>query len=768
MPAKKRQPSSPPESVEPIPAEALEPKVPRSADGATARCKKELEAVKADLGEAKRKASYLDALPTPVLAIDTDFTITYANRKTAKLLEKGLNEIVGRKCYELFQTYHCQSQECRCAQAMSEDGVFTGDTEASLPSGSASIRYTASPLKDAEGNIIGALEYIVDISKETQIADSIQELMEAAAAGQLSQRADITRFEGNYQTIVRSINSLIDIFVGAINRAIEYIGKIASGEIPARITDDYNGDFNKIRDGLNGCIEAVGALVADARMMAAAATEGRLDVRADASKHRGDYQKVIQGFNETLDAVINPLREAASYINRISKGDIPNKITTEYKGDFNEIRNNLNVLIDSLNAVTAIAIQIAEGDLTVRVQPRSGEDHLLRAFAQMTENLSTVVGKVKESASQLARASEQLAVAAKQAGQATQQVASTAQEMAKGAGDQAATAQQSAQIMQQLAQIIEQVAQGSRDQAEGVGKASSSISEISTSMEAMAKSANAAAEGSKTAAEAADKGANKAKQTVEGMERITATVDDASAKVTKLGTQSEEIGKIVAVIDDIAAQTNLLALNAAIEAARAGEHGRGFAVVSDEVRKLAERTASATKEIADLIRNIQKGVAEAVKAMQEGAQEVKDGYRLASEAGDALEDILQATAAVSNQIEQISAGAEQISASTNELVSIIDGVGSITEMNTAAAQQMASTSEEVGRSIESVAGVAEENSAATEQVSAAAEEMGAQVDEIIVSTQTLKDMASMLQEVISAFKLEQETLSKEAAGAAPR
>lgn len=765
MPARKRTPSQEPQNVEAMPAEAPEPKAPKSAEGAAARCKKELEAVKAELGEAKQKASYLDALPTPVVAIDTDFTVTYVNRKTVKMLGKGVNEIMGRKCYELFQTYHCQTQECRCAQAMTEDGVFTGDTEASLPSGSMSIRYTATPLKDAEGDIIGALEYIVDISKETQIADSIQELMEAAAAGQLSKRADVARFEGNYQTIVRSINSLIDIFVGAINNATTYIGRIASGEIPARITDDYGGDFNKIRDGLNGCIEAVGALVADARMLAAAATEGRLDVRADASQHRGDYQKVIQGFNDTLDAVINPLRAAASYINRISKGDIPDKITEEYKGDFNEIRNNLNVLIDALNAVTAIAIQIAEGDLTVRVQPRSAEDHLLRAFAQMTENLSTVVGKVKESAAQLARASEQLAVAAKQAGQATQQVASTAQEMAKGAGDQAATAQQSAQIMQQLAQIIEQVAQGSRDQAEGVGKASSAISEISTSMEAMAKSANAAAEGSKTAADAAGKGADKAKQTVEGMERITATVDDASAKVTKLGTQSEEIGKIVAVIDDIAAQTNLLALNAAIEAARAGEHGRGFAVVSDEVRKLAERTASATKEIADLIRNIQKGVAEAVKAMQEGAQEVKDGYRLASEAGDALEDILQATAAVSNQIEQISAGAEQISASTNELVSIIDGVGSITEMNTAAAQQMASTSEEVGRSIESVAGVAEENSAATEEVSAAAEEMGAQVDEIIVSTQTLKDMAAMLQQVISAFKLEQDMRSKETAGA---
>ncbi|MBM3132337.1 MAG: PAS domain-containing protein [Chloroflexi bacterium] len=737
------------------PQNTSEPKTSKAPSAGAAKCQKELEAARAELAEAQRKTKYLDQLPTPVIAIDTEFTITYANRKAARVLGKSPAETVGQKCYELLKTYHCQTNECRCAQAMKQDGVFTADTEASLPSGSLSIRYTGTPLKDSEGNVIGALEYITDISKETQIADSLQELMEAAAAGQLTARADTTKFDGNYQTIVRSINSLIEIFVGALNGAIEHIDKIARGEIPARITADYNGDFNKIRDGLNGCIDAVGALVTDARTLVAAATEGRLEVRADAAKHKGDYKKVIQGFNDTLDAVIGPLTGAAECIASIAKGDIPEKTTQEFKGTFNDLKNNLNALIDSLNAVTDIAIQIAEGNLTVKVQPRSDEDHLLKAFAKMAGNLTNVVGKVKQSADALTQASEQLALAAKQAGEATQQVASTSQEMARGAGDQAATAQQSAQIMQQLAQIIEQVAQGSRDQAEGVGKATTAIGEISTSMEAMAKNAGAASNGSKTAADAAGKGAEKAKQTVEGMERITATVDDASSKVTKLGTQSEEIGKIVAVIDDIAAQTNLLALNAAIEAARAGEHGRGFAVVSDEVRKLAERTASATKEIADLIRNIQKGVAEAVRAMQEGAQEVKDGYKLASQAGDALEDILKATAAVSDQIEQISAGAEQISASTNELVSVIDNVGSITEMNTAATQQMASTSEEVGKSIESVAGVAEENSAATEEVSASAEEMGAQVEEIIVSSQSLKEMAKGLQEAITAFKMQQ-------------
>ena len=145
------------------------------------------------------------------------------------------------------------------------------------------------------------------------------------------------------------------------------------------------------------------------------------------------------------------------------------------------------------------------------------------------------------------------------------------------------------------------------------------------------------------------------KQTVDGMGRIRGAVEIASTQISDLGTQSDEIGKIVAVIDDIAAQTNLLALNAAIEAARAGEQGRGFAVVADEVRGLAERVTDATKEIANLIDNVLKGVAESVKATDEGTKEVSDGVQLAEEAGTSLTSILSSVETVAEQIEQISA-----------------------------------------------------------------------------------------------------------------
>jgi methyl-accepting chemotaxis protein len=270
------------------------------------------------------------------------------------------------------------------------------------------------------------------------------------------------------------------------------------------------------------------------------------------------------------------------------------------------------------------------------------------------------------------------------------------------------------------------------------------------------QNANAAAQSSKKATENANIVAQKAKLNLTGIEKIKTATSETARKIDELGARSVEIGKIVAVIDDIAAQTNLLALNAAIEAARAGEQGRGFAVVSDEVRKLAERTATATKEIADLIRNVQNGVNDANQMMNAGSKAVTDGYELAVDTGKSLEQILKASADVDAQIEQISLRTQQINQVTNELVKVIDGVGSVTEESTAATEEMAANASQVSKSVETVAGIAEENSAATEEVSASAQEMSAQIEEILASAQTLKDMAASLEHSMSGYKIKQE------------
>ena len=149
------------------------------------------------------------------------------------------------------------------------------------------------------------------------------------------------------------MNDTLDAVIGPLNVSADYVDKISKGNIPAKITDTYNGDFNTIKNNLNQCIDAVNALVADAAMLAKAAVDGKLATRADASKHHGDYRKIVEGVNDTLDAVIGRSMCPPEYVDQISKGDIPAKITDTYNGDFNTIKNNLNQCIDVVNALVA-------------------------------------------------------------------------------------------------------------------------------------------------------------------------------------------------------------------------------------------------------------------------------------------------------------------------------------------------------------------------------------------------------------------------------
>jgi methyl-accepting chemotaxis protein len=398
--------------------------------------------------------------------------------------------------------------------------------------------------------------------------------------------------------------------------------------------------------------------------------------------------------------------------------------------------------------------KIADGDLTYNVNVKSKDEigEIARSYDEMQKYLNRLVAKIKDNAVHLTSASDQLSTAARQTVQATEQVAISSQQMAKGAQEQANNAQETAKSIEQLSGAINQLSQGAGEQLSSVRKATYSITEVSQTLSQVAGNASQATEGTRQAADVARSGAEKAKLTLSGMDKIKTTSSEVAKEIEQLGARSSEIGKIVAVIDDIAAQTNLLALNAAIEAARAGDQGRGFAVVSDEVRKLAERTSAATKEIADLIASIQNGIEEANRAMAGGSTAVSEGYGLVVESGQALEQILKASINANTLVEQISAKAQQVNASTNELVKVIDSVGSVTEQNTTATEQMTSSAGQVSKAVETVAGIAEENSAATEEVSASAQEMNAQANDIASSSQALKELAASLEKSVDMFK----------------
>ena len=397
--------------------------------------------------------------------------------------------------------------------------------------------------------------------------------------------------------------------------------------------------------------------------------------------------------------------------------------------------------------------KMSASDLTERVNVKSSDEigEMARSYNELLDERIRVVQRTRETAGQIKIAGDQLAKASEQSGQATQQVATSSQQMATGAQEQSKSAQETAQSVKQLSDAINQLAQRAMEQSTGVQKSVASVTEISKTMVEAVQHANQATQSSNQAAESANVGAQKSKLTLAGMDKIKASTAETARKIEELGARSTEIGKIVAVIDDIASQTNLLALNAAIEAARAGEQGRGFAVVSDEVRKLAERTATATKEIAELIGNVQKGVTEAGQVMAGGSAAVGEGYELAVQAGQALEQILKASGEVNREVAQISDKAQRINNSIGDLVKVIDSVGSITEENTAATEEMSASASQVTKTVETVAGIAEENSAATEEVSASAEEMNAQIEEISASAQALKELGATLEKSMAAI-----------------
>ncbi|MDY6967057.1 MAG: hypothetical protein SVR08_00175, partial [Spirochaetota bacterium] len=269
-----------------------------------------------------------------------------------------------------------------------------------------------------------------------KILIQFNQLIKNVLEGKLDSRGDSESVGVDFKGIIDQTNELIDAFMGPLNVTAEYVDRISKGDLPEKITDDYKGDFNEIKNNLNQCIDAISELVADANILSNAAVQGKLDTRADAGKHQGDYAAIVKGVNDTLDAVIGPLNVAAEYVDRISKGDLPEKITDNYNGDFNEIKNNLNMMIENLtnfaiNAQTASG-QVASGS----EQMSSGAQEMAQSASEQSASVEQVSSSMEEmnssviqnadNAKETASISEKAAVDAEDGGKS---VAETVQAM---------------------------------------------------------------------------------------------------------------------------------------------------------------------------------------------------------------------------------------------------------------------------------------------------------------------------------------------------
>ncbi|MDM7998623.1 MAG: methyl-accepting chemotaxis protein [Dehalococcoidia bacterium] len=451
-------------------------------------------------------------------------------------------------------------------------------------------------------------------------------------------------------------------------------------------------------------------------------------------------------------AIVKPLKSISETWQALAEGEPEKPFAVKSDDEIGDVARSCRLVTARMKEVRELSERIAAGDLTVEVKPVSDHDTLLIAFAKMVENQRNLLEKVKATANSVAEASKQLSNASEQTARATQQLATTAQQIAKGTSEQSISLQETSACVEQLSSAIAQIAQGAEEQARGIEEASAMIKRVSLAMNRVSVSAKAGDEEWQSTAASAAEGARQAHETVEGMNKIKRAMEAVAVRVSDLGARSEEIGKIVATIDDIAAQTNLLALNAAIEAARAGEQGRGFAVVADEVRKLAERSSGATKEIAALVGGIQTRLREAVEAMQVGGKEIEVGYKLAADAGVALDDILARSQNVGKQVVQISKAAQELEGLSSGMVEAIERINKIVEQNAAATQQMAASSGRVSKAVQVTTDVAADTSAASQEVSANVEEMSAQAEEVLAAAQSLTETAEDLDKTLALFK----------------
>lgn len=405
---------------------------------------------------------------------------------------------------------------------------------------------------------------------------------------------------------------------------------------------------------------------------------------------------------------------------------------------------------EQTQALMAVADGLGRGDLTVRAHGAGGA---VTAMVTGMDQMSKMVRGLTAQAADVSGVAQHLEGITARSANLLDQVSSFAGELATGAQSQAETIRETSLTVEQLRQAVAQVAAGSQEQARGAQEMAQAVTGMVVTLEEVARRAQQVYSASQRASTTAEEGAQSVQRTAEGMARIHVQVNQTAELIRSLDKHTVQIGEINQVISEIADQTNLLALNAAIEAARAGEHGKGFAVVADEVRKLAERSRKSALEIAGLIGRIQEGSSEAVKAMNHGTAEVELGAQLAGEAGLKLEAVLSEVQVNVREVQGINDLAGQISRSSQEVLSAVNAVAAIIEEHTAATEEMAAGSDQVTHSIGAIEAVSRQTSARASTITESVAQINHSMKDVLSSSEHLASIVRRLQEGASQFKV---------------
>jgi methyl-accepting chemotaxis protein len=422
-----------------------------------------------------------------------------------------------------------------------------------------------------------------------------------------------------------------------LGEAALHLRKMAEGEDTEPISPrKFSGELKDIAISINAVRDSLTRLLEDSDMLTEAAVQGRLDARADATRHKGRYRHLIEGVNGTLDATVLPVQEAAAVLGGVAKGNLGVMVTGDYMGDHAIIKESLNGTISALQGyigeLTSVLNDMANGhmDVVITGDYRGDFEALKHSINNIASSLNRVLGEI---------------------GAAADQVAAGTRLVSDGS---------------------QEISQGATEQASAIEQLTASVSQIAEQTRSNAMSANKASELTSAAASEATLG----NERMQAMEKAMDEINEAS----------NSISKIIKVIDDIAFQTNILALNAAVEAARAGVHGKGFAVVAEEVRNLAARSASAAKETTELIEgSIGKTAA---------------GTKIADDTAAALKTILDGVEAAAELVSEIAAASGEQATAIAQVDRGIEQMSQVVQTNSATSEEAAAAAEELSSQAE--------------------------------------------------------------------
>ncbi len=430
----------------------------------------------------------------------------------------------------------------------------------------------------------------------------------------------------------------------------------------------------------------------------------------------------------TARSILDPLDSLNKMAREIGEsGDLDHSVVIQRQDEIGDLATTFNSMVSYLREMASVSEAIAGGDLTVEIHPRSTRDTLGNAFLGMTEGLRMLVGRVRDSASQVAAGSTQVADASDESAKISVQASSAIDEVTS--------------TMHEMSVNVQNMVKNTQMQASNVSETSASIDQMVASIQRVADTAKVLLDISNKSREEVHSGIGTMQKATDGLGRINTAIQSSSTIIDALGQRADDIGKIIEVIDDLAEQTNLLALNAAIEAARAGEHGLGFAVVADEVRKLAEKSAQSTKEISELIQSIQKEARKAVENMEKSTTIVNEGLVLGNELSVALKKISTVVTEVYKFAQEIGAATNEQSHGSSQIARATTRLNEITHEINSSVEEQAGGAHAVVRAMERMRELTQQSTSGSTELAASAEQMSKMsrqlldsMDRFIIST----------------------------------